>query len=49
MAVKVFRKEFKSRMEKYKKFSCNFIDLYLGKGNILIKNYVIDPDTKVID
>jgi len=43
-----FKKERKNKADKYKYVSVPFLGLYLPKRNNVIKNYVLDPDTKLV-
>lgn len=45
----VFKKSRKKTPERAKYYSAPFLELYLPKRNNLIKNYVITPDSKLVD
>lgn len=49
MMEKIFRKPDKKCAEKYLKyFSAPFLEIYYLKQNNILKNYVLDPDIKLI-
>lgn len=49
MVEHIFKKSSnKYGAEKYKYFSTPFLDIYYPKQKILIKNYVLEPDKKLI-
>lgn len=45
----IFKNIRKNSAKRNKYFSAPFLELYLPKRKNLIKNYVIDPDTRLID
>ena len=48
MKIKVFKKERSHASEKNKYFSAPFLELYLPIRKPLIKNYVLDPDVRLL-
>lgn len=48
MTKNIYKKEKMNASESYKYFSSPFWDIYYSKQKCVIKNYVIDPDIKVI-
>ena len=44
----VFKKEYKKVAEKYLYFSATLAEMYYSKNKVLIKNYILEPDVKLI-
>lgn len=45
---KIFKKIEQNKDEKHLYFSSPFVDIYLTNKKSIIKNYVLDPDLRII-
>lgn len=48
MPEKIFKKQDAKGAEKYKYFSAPFLDFYFPQKKILIKNYIIEPNYRLL-
>lgn len=48
MINRVFKKELKGETDRYKYFSVPYIEIYYPRRKTLIKNYILEPNSKIV-